>query len=265
MCGIYGYIGQPTQETLKLFEELGIQTEIRGTHATGIYGLNSKVLYYKEPIRASEFYEKLKLSEMGHFPTVLIGHNRLATHGDPTNNINNHPFISRRFGFIHNGVVGHSVEVEIKSECDSERIFNYFRREFKKNQIIPAIANTLRIFDEYGKVACSLVDNKERVLYLFRNAGYEIYYVKFNNLLIFASTSTILRKSLMKFGIEARINLLKIGITKIDEHLNMTYCKVKGLKKPIKWEMPKKLKWEPKWEVESFNEWEMENSPKIRV
>lgn len=57
---------------------------------------------------------------------ALIGHLRWATHGDPSDNITNHPHPCDGGWMVHNGVVRNHLELEVKhellpsGECDSE-------------------------------------------------------------------------------------------------------------------------------------------------
>jgi glucosamine 6-phosphate synthetase-like amidotransferase/phosphosugar isomerase protein len=229
MCGIYGFIGKPVnaEKVLTLFVNLGILTEERGIHATGYYGLNSIVTTLKAPLPANEFYKVIDFvnTYKNNTPHILIGHNRWASHGDPKININNHPFVSRRFGFIHNGVVAHvNVDVKTKSECDSEKIFVYFRNLFaNSHKVVDSIADTMRVFDK-GSYACAMVDNVKRKLLLFRN-NKPIVYAKLikQNVVVFASTKAILLEGLKKSNIREfdKIKTVDCGrIVRFDEELN---------------------------------------------
>jgi len=247
MCGIYGFIGKPTdsEKILKLFVTLGILTEERGTHATGYYGLNHVVTTLKAPLPANEFYKVIDFvnTYKNNTPHILIGHNRFASHGDPKNNINNHPFVSRRFGFIHNGVVANvNVDVKTKSECDSEKIFVYFRELFSNShKVVDSIANTMRIFDK-GSYACAMVDNVKRKLFLFRNRDRSVVYTKLEsfNIVVFASTKRILTEGLKKCKIEFdKIKTVECGrIIRFDEELNGRVYKVAGIKHEIAYTFP---------------------------
>jgi glucosamine 6-phosphate synthetase-like amidotransferase/phosphosugar isomerase protein len=235
MCGIYGFIGHPanSEKILDLFIDLGIETEIRGTHATGYYGVNTSVHMKKAPQKASDFY--LEQKDFYDFyedvPSVLIGHNRFASCGDYKINKNNHPFMNDRFGFIHNGccygwVNQKSLGIQVESDCDSEWIFRYFLKtlELHHNNMFSAIKKTLNTFDE-ATLACAMVDSKNKKLYLFRNIGNPICYVinKEQNVLIFASTPSILSKALKLHDLpnEKIIDVEKGQILCIDEDLHI--------------------------------------------
>lgn len=237
MCGIYGYIGKPSAKALQLFEELGLESMVRGTHATGYYGLaDNQVVTAKAPGAASLLFQTTTYRSIYNtIPSILIGHNRFATHGDPLNNVNNHPFTSKRFGFIHNGVVGNvAMDIKTTSECDSEKIFRYFLSRFaayhKHNE---AIQDTLKTFDE-GTLACALVDNQDRSLYMFHNVGKPLFLARVEELgiIAFASTAEILNKALDTLKIKnVKVQNTAVGrIIKIDENLEITKITVENLR-----------------------------------
>lgn len=245
MCGIYGFINtRQDNNFMDLFQSLGILSEPRGTHATGFYGISGDdVLTNKGPQKASDFFKTPAFTTVKNcYFSTLIGHNRWYTHGDPVNNVNNHPFTSNRFGFIHNGVVG-SVDVseddlEMESECDSEKIFRYFLKKFYNNHcdIYAALRKTMTKFDR-GSYACALVDSKTRDLYLFLNSGRSISYIldKDYGLMIFASQDDFIRDGLKanKIHLKGKMIDLECGqIVKISEDLTVNTQTVK-LQKPI--------------------------------
>lgn len=204
MCGIYGYIGMPSnpEKILNLFTTLGTFTEVRGIHATGFYGLNSEVIFDKDPGPATKFYKKRDFvnQHKNSVPDVLIGHNRHATHGSPSNNINNHPFISDRFGFIHNGIIAYvqvPTPIKMRSECDSEMMFAYFKKLFWNNHnVARSIEKAMEVFNS-GWYGCAMVDNKERALYLFGNKRDIVYtHLKDFGVIVFASTHEILNQAM---------------------------------------------------------------------
>jgi predicted glutamine amidotransferase len=272
MCGIYGYIGKPTNgpKAIELFRHLAIETEIRGTHATGYYALNGIIHYGKAPVKASEYFKPDFVDCFeGSIPTVIIGHDRYATHGVPEDNRNNHPFVSKRFGFIHNGVVGgvatpEELGIRPSTECDSEWIFRFFLKNFwgaNDENVKKAIATTLKRFDE-GGVASAMVDSKTRKLYLFRNTGRSIVFAKIKslNIIVFASTEAIMSKALKLARINEKVkieDLAKGEVMEIDEELVVDYLDVPDLRES-KIELPSTnyaaYNFKP-WDNYEFNKW----------
>jgi len=210
MCGICGIIGKPDaeyyQDVFDLMSRLYIETEIRGVHATGYAALTSdnKMLLYKVPTSPTEFVggERWKNAEGRKFPPFFIGHCRQATHGNPKNNDNNHPFKSMdgRYSFVHNGVIrGHrnlaqAESVLLKTECDSELILRIIETE---EEPLKGIRKTFeRVFSPMKRDgACVLLDSKKSKAHFFRNSMRPLFFIRvpqWNNAIVFASTESIL-------------------------------------------------------------------------
>ena len=125
MCGIIGAIGQNINQevALKIFMEI----EARGSDASGFFiptvGVVKNNKKISELIKEHEetFRENLEVSNL------FIGHTRLATHGDPINNENNHPIESKNWWLVHNGQVRLKdiEEYQYRTETDSENILAY--------------------------------------------------------------------------------------------------------------------------------------------
>lgn len=148
MCGIFGYVA--TGDKVKddkvfwdLMDKLFIETQARGEHASGYAALyKSKdgeraINSSKLPISAALFTQHDVFWRIlpTKKPSILIGHTRFATHGDPKVNSNNHPFASadKRWWLVHNGIVAgerlsDSVKDMLKTDCDSEMILRAIER-----------------------------------------------------------------------------------------------------------------------------------------
>lgn len=241
MCGIYGWIGDTTQRSkvFELFENLGIESESRGKHATGYYSLNGSVTSAKAPLPASDFFKIKAYKDLysKSTPHVLIGHNRWATHGNPKDNRNNHPFTTNRWGFIHNGNVANTIDISTYSDCDSEKIFRFFTKDYyNSHSALNSIEKVLKTFDR-GDMACALADAKTDSLYLFRNDGRPLVktFLEDLNIIVFASTKEILERALKKSKIKYdndKIYSLKVGqILRIRRELKIKSRFVEGLHK----------------------------------
>lgn len=122
MCGIYGYVGQPTH-VLPIVAEALRTMEYRGYDSWGIaWDDGRRLSSWKQPGRVPGAVEA------GCRSALAIGHTRWATHGRVTAE-NAHPHIdpSGQIGVVHNGVIENISELRASlapgvfvSETDSE-------------------------------------------------------------------------------------------------------------------------------------------------
>lgn len=125
MCGIVGAIGNNIDQTFLL--DIFLATEPRGKEATGFWTPKHGVVKGADPaakflVEHREDYNKAVAES-----NVFIGHCRLATHGEPSYNENNHPIESKNWVLVHNGVVG-ITDIEdypYVSDTDTENILAY--------------------------------------------------------------------------------------------------------------------------------------------
>lgn len=137
-----------------------------------------------------------------------MGHNRFTTVGDERIIGNNHPFMTKRFAFAHNGTFSNYTEVknaqELKDngiETDSyvmlQLIDKYVKNKFS---ITTAIANACEDID--GVLACWLWDRKNKHIYLFRRSTYwsssPLSIVWFRNMLLFCSDLNYIKEAILK-------------------------------------------------------------------
>lgn len=128
MCGIFGF----SAANGKTFNEATLRkiatiTEQRGPHAFGFAWVDAKgrLRSYKQHGRITR---NIGLLDMLAGASMLIGHTRYATQGDPESNVNNHPHPVDGGWFVHNGVIRRYREIvarhllNVSSECDSEAI-----------------------------------------------------------------------------------------------------------------------------------------------
>lgn len=144
MCGILGFAGHTKdgqwRQTHAIVQALFLASEHRGQDATGFAALtepfkkqrSSKIIVDKQPLPARHFIKRnRKWRLLRHRRcTMVIGHVRLATHGSPLKNRNNHPHSSRdgRLHLIHNGIIedhrriAAKCKLRLKTDCDSEML-----------------------------------------------------------------------------------------------------------------------------------------------
>jgi hypothetical protein len=185
MCGLTGYIGESKKPVLtyQLITKLFEKSESRGLDAAGFWGTESgidgRVLYHKEPLRASQFVKKEAWKNLASYnPNLLLAHARGASKGvgEPRFNHNNHPFTSsdKSLGLIHNGRVDEceyqafKQKYELSSNCDSEILLRIFEN---KPTRLEGIQDIFSLINE-GHMAVSIgerLPNGERMMWLFRN------------------------------------------------------------------------------------------------
>lgn len=126
MCGIFGFITKGGRgPNLARLKRIAQETEFRGRHAFGLawLGDDGKLHTFKRQGAATANLDDLDRCQGA---TVVVGHCRYATHGDPRDNRNNHPHVAGRGFVVHNGVVRNHAELARRyrlvqrSQCDSE-------------------------------------------------------------------------------------------------------------------------------------------------
>jgi predicted glutamine amidotransferase len=198
MCGITGFIGHSKNPNLshQLITRLFEKSERRGVDASGYWateiGKDGRVFYHKEPVRSSQFVKSAPWELVGDQELdLLLVHARGASKGvgEPSNNINNHPFTSfdRSIALIHNGRVDDCEykallkKYKVTSECDSEILLRIF--EAAENCSLDAlggvemphrIAGIRDIFSfiNSGHMAVAIGERRtdgSRVMWIFRN------------------------------------------------------------------------------------------------
>lgn len=126
MCGVFGFVSKngsrPNMQTLS---RIAAVTMRRGPHAWGMAWVDSAGILrtYKQTGR---IVDSLPLLSMARDARFIAGHCRYATHGDPANNLNNHPHDGGDSWVVHNGQIHHYREIvkrhrlRMRTQCDSE-------------------------------------------------------------------------------------------------------------------------------------------------
>lgn len=127
MCGVFGFIANNPDERVDLeaLSKVAAATERRGPHAFGFAWVDGRgrLRAFKQQGRITDHLTTLELARDA---VAIVGHCRYSTHGDPANNLNNHPFPCDGGWLVHNGVIHHHRELVGKHEltpmtdCDSE-------------------------------------------------------------------------------------------------------------------------------------------------
>lgn len=251
MCGIVGVMflnsGEKTQyksyaeDYCKVFTSMLLEAQVLGRDATGMfsakcaYNMSTKgtMKVFKEATPASNFVKLAKYHQMigttsngGDFSATeglyLVGHCRGATHGNPKDNRNNHPFVCGNIVGVHNGIISnyHDIiksmpEVVVEGTCDSESIFsmiNMFNDMEEIDGIKEAITSTANLLD--GWFACVGTDKTSYPsLFFFRDGSGQLDFVyeKTNRVLLFATESMFIEKALHANHIKGDFEEKQIG------------------------------------------------------
>ncbi len=233
MCSLFGWLNyegvMPHRMLRKLTQALANAAEERGTDAAGIsYVRNGDVIIYKRPKPAHKLH-----FDPPEGTIAVMGHTRMATQGDKSQNFNNHPFHGvtgdTEFAFAHNGV-----------------LWNY--KELRKDGVIP---NTYIDTDSY--IGVQLIEKQGKLdfdslkymaetvegnfTFTVLDDNNSLYIIKGSNpmcllhfkdigLYVYASTESIMKKALRRIGLHKfaneRINTDEGDIVCIDKHGDIT-------------------------------------------
>ena len=209
MCGVFGFVskGPMPGELFKLISNIFYETEVRGPHASGYahFGKNRKIISDKAPVKASEYIQTPAWTRvMERTPSVLIGHTRHATAGDPADNRNNHPHVGRRLAVVHNGTLKkyeYRPWAEIcKTECDSEAILRVMELGSSPEMAVSRVFNCF--YD--SAFSCLTLDKADGRMRFFRNTGRPLRVWKFEGFLLIGSNEKILDDAFyMTYGINS--------------------------------------------------------------
>jgi glucosamine 6-phosphate synthetase-like amidotransferase/phosphosugar isomerase protein len=190
MCGIFGWIKPKIKSDtdLDLREALIkglVQTQTRGTDATGIYTTDHGII--KTATKAADFV-------VDHVPDnisecrFVIGHCRAATMGDSKLEKNAHPFESKNWILVHNGVVRmKSIKgYKYSSDVDSEVLLSHIETN--------GVTKGIRTID--GSAALVLYNKKTNKLLFWTDSSRPLAIAYYHGIIFFASTKSIIRNTL---------------------------------------------------------------------
>jgi amidophosphoribosyltransferase len=222
MCGINGLVFlkgvNRTEEMMKqirfVFNELMVETQERGEHATGLahFMRDGAYEWYKAPTNADEMAtsDKEYLSIVDNFngdnTSVVVAHTRYYTKGLPKNNNNNHPFDVGNIIGVHNGSVKNDDELFKKfafnrvGEVDSEIIFHLINMFNEEKITYKGLERALEDTKIKGLFALAFVNKNETNLVhiVKQEKPMSIAYWKEAGIVIFNSIDTFIEKAFRK-------------------------------------------------------------------
>ena len=213
MCAILGYIANDLQGAKiakSNLTRLLIESDARGGDATGIAFVDNNHLYcVKQPINAKQFVASTEYQDLinSHTPYALIGHTRLKTQGEISNNSNNHPILTKTgLALVHNGSISNdfhlfnSLNIPRDGDVDSEIIIKLIERyHFRKENPYPLLQSAQIATKQLrGSLAYAFISiNEPRSIYIVRDSNpIVLAYDKLNKIIYFASLRSYLETAL---------------------------------------------------------------------
>ena len=208
MCALFGWLDYkgivPYKTLKKLTQALANAAEERGTDASGIsYVRYGKITIYKRPKPA----HKLRFNVPAGTKSVM-GHTRMATHGDKSQNFNNHPFSGSAgdtsFAFAHNGVLWNDKELrhdkklpDTHIKTDSYIAVQLIESQDKLN------FGSLRYMAETveGNFTFTVLDQNNSLYIIKGSNPMCLLHFESLGLYIYASTESIMKNALRKVGL----------------------------------------------------------------
>lgn len=176
---------------LRIIEDLGILSQFRGTHSTGIAvaGTKGKKTYYNVHKRVMDSSGVIYSKEYGEFLkkskgiSAFIGHCRHATQGEITQE-NAHPYIIGNIIGAHNGTIREYEPAKNETCTDSFK----FYEAIAKDGIEKAVEKI-----EDGAYALTWFDTETNRLHILRNSRRPLYFLRSSSILYWASERDFLQ------------------------------------------------------------------------
>lgn len=224
MCGINGMVflkgvernAQMMAKIRYVFDELMVETQDRGEHATGLasFKRDGSYEFHKKNINADkmttedEKYREIIANFDGEQTGVVIAHTRYLTKGVATNMNNNHPFDIGNVVGLHNGSAKNddtlfkAYEDKFKriGEVDSEIVFQLINHYNKDEITVPNLKKALEDTRLRGLFALAFVHkNTPNLLHLIKqDKPMYLAYWKEAGIIIFNSDDDYITKAFRK-------------------------------------------------------------------
>ena len=204
MCCLFGLIDYAqclsARRKEKIIKVLSRESEVRGTHATGVaYLTGGTMTIFKRPKAAHAMRFKFDTN-----PQVIMGHCRFTTQGTEKNNENNHPFYSRKLGFslAHNGVLYNDVILRQQENIPKSQIEtdSYIAVQLLEKKNVINFDSIKYMAEKVEGSFCFTVLDKQNNIYLVKGDN-SLVIVDAGGYYLYASTEQILAAALKKLGI----------------------------------------------------------------
>lgn len=208
MCALFGWLDYkgivPYKILKKLTQALANAAEERGMDASGIsYVRDGKITIYKRPKPAHKLRFNVPVDTK-----AVMGHTRMATHGDKSQNFNNHPFSGSAgdssFAFAHNGVLWNDKELRHDKKLPDTHIRtdSYIAVQLIESQN-KLDFDSLRYMAEMveGNFTFTVLDQNNSLYIIKGSNPMCLLHFESLGLYIYASTESIMKNALRKVGL----------------------------------------------------------------
>lgn len=223
MCGINGIVFQKgiNRDTAMLnqirflFDELMVETQSRGEHATGIVAFkrDGSYAFHKAAVNAVEITtrdEKFRgiVNGFDNDSSIVIAHTRYYTKGKPDNNLNNHPFDIGGIVGVHNGTVANDDQLfkdnkdnfTRMAEVDSEIVYQLINHHNPNRITLEGLKTALEKTYLRGLFALAFAHKNDpnRVHIVKQEKPMSLAYWEEAGLVIFNSEDTLIKNAFSK-------------------------------------------------------------------
>ena len=113
MCGIFGFVSKEKTKGIPVIINGLKHLEYRGYDSAGVAAIGPQGVFYRK--KSGRIFELEKILNNDFVSTVAIGHNRWATHGQPTDkNAHPHTDCQKKIFLAHNGIIENYKELKDK-------------------------------------------------------------------------------------------------------------------------------------------------------
>ena len=217
MCGIAALLLHPEPRSefqwnsiRKLFTRNLLSNEERGREATGCAVLqqDGRIYLQKTPAPASVFVKRsgyqVLMERIDECTTLVLGHTRQPTKGNPVFNLNNHPLNAGPIFGVHNGQINNDDDLfesfgcPRSAEVDSEIIFRLLESlPFTPDagEYLENARSVLQRLDGQFTILASDQRYPQRLLVLKHGNPLFVHFLPELNALVFSSRFLFLRKT----------------------------------------------------------------------
>lgn len=208
MCAVFGLIDYnrvfTTKQREKLLRVLSKECEIRGTDATGFaFNTRERMTIYKRPLAAHKL--RLRLKDDAN---IIMGHTRMATQGNKSDNRNNHQFPGKaggtEFALAHNGVLQNDFKLRTEMNLPSTPIEtdSYIAVQLLENSNALNSQTIAKMAEKVlGSFVFTILDNQNNMYFVKGDNPLALYHYESYGFYVYASTKEILDRALTKLGL----------------------------------------------------------------